>query len=102
MGTNNLVEYAVAGVRSGTGRGYLAIGFVDETDDMPPLSVRTREESRAVVRVSSYEKAGLHGKALYVLSSSEKYAVNRLRKLAGDRPLKLLARETLQDLPQLQ
>ena len=76
-----------------------AIGFVDATRDSPPIETGTKERKMSVERVVDYRAGNLHVKAIYVLSGYRSHAISRLQRIAGNRPLKRLAEETLLELP---
>ena len=99
---DELSAYAVADVSDGDNVGYVAIGFVDVAHDSPPLETRTKERSMSVECIKDYSRGDLHGKVIYVLSGFRGHAINRLHMIAGNRPLRHLAEETLLELPQPQ
>ena len=75
------------------------IGFVDTTSDNPQLETGTKERRMSVERVVDYRAGNLHGKAIHVLSGYRSREISRLQRIAGNRPLKRLAEETLLELP---
>ncbi len=102
MTENKLIPYAILNVRDRDVTGYLAIGFVDARNDIPPMRPRRILGQNAIVRVMPHESGDLKGSAIYVLSSSRAGVVRRIQNLAGNRSLRPMTEETSQNLQNLQ
>ena len=95
-------DYAmVEVVDDGNLTGYLAIAFVDASRDDPPLQTGTKERTMSVEDVKNYNYGGRRGKLISVFSGFRTHSINRLHRIAGNRPSEPLPDEAIAQLKEL-